>query len=120
MYKPVPNFMRLLGFSAKEDDKIPTVGNFIALAGNENCEYFAKLYEKYSKIPVYKHFDDKKIFNMSDDLNYRRFGYNSLMITDTALFRNPNYHQSTDTIETIDLEKIESIANSVYNTICNL
>jgi hypothetical protein len=31
------------------------------------------------------------------------------MLTDTALFRNPNYHKHTDTVETLDFEAMASI-----------
>lgn len=30
-------------------------------------------------------------------------GYNALMVTDTSFMRNPQYHQPSDTIDTLDL-----------------
>jgi hypothetical protein len=35
------------------------------------------------------------------------------MITDTAFFRNPNYHQASDTLDTLDLEFICDTAQAV-------
>ena len=35
------------------------------------------------------------------------------MLTDTANFRNPNYHKKTDTIDTIDFEFMSRIIRSV-------
>ncbi|NIQ03324.1 MAG: peptidase M28, partial [Nitrospinaceae bacterium] len=35
------------------------------------------------------------------------------MITDTAFLRNPNYHQSTDTLETLDLEFIRDVTQGI-------
>jgi hypothetical protein len=35
------------------------------------------------------------------------------MITDTAFFRNPNYHQATDTVETLDLKFIRDTTEAV-------
>jgi len=39
------------------------------------------------------------------------------MITDTAFYRNPNYHESSDTIDTLDIPKIglfvEALAESL-------
>jgi len=32
-----------------------------------------------------------------------------LMLTDTAPYRNPNYHKTTDTVETLDLQAMASI-----------
>jgi hypothetical protein len=57
---------------------------------------------------------------LSDHRNYWRFGYPALMINDTSCIRNPNYHQPTDTIETLDFEKIAEVINSVYRAITRL
>jgi hypothetical protein len=35
------------------------------------------------------------------------------MVTDTAFFRNPNYHQPSDTLETLNLEFIRDNARAV-------
>jgi hypothetical protein len=35
------------------------------------------------------------------------------MLTDTANFRNPNYHRPTDTLETLNLDFIVSVADGV-------
>jgi hypothetical protein len=34
----------------------------------------------------------------------------SLMVTDTAFFRNPNYHLPSDTIDTLDFEFMAQLA----------
>jgi hypothetical protein len=35
------------------------------------------------------------------------------MLTDTANFRNPHYHQPTDTLETLNLEFLAKVAATV-------
>jgi hypothetical protein len=50
----------------------------------------------------------------SDHLNYWKFGFSALMITDTSFFRNPNYHLPSDTIETLDLQSLCKVIESVY------
>ena len=57
---------------------------------------------------------------MSDQLNYWKFGYPALMINDTSFLRNPNYHMSSDTIETLDFDKMAEVVNGAYFAICNL
>jgi Zn-dependent M28 family amino/carboxypeptidase len=52
--------------------------------------------------------------DFSDHLNYWNYGYPAVMITDTALFRNPNYHKKTDTIETLDFKKMEQVMQAIY------
>ncbi len=53
----------------------------------------------------------------SDHLNYWKFGFSALMITDTSFLRNENYHQTTDTIETLDLLRMCKVIESVYKAI---
>jgi Zn-dependent M28 family amino/carboxypeptidase len=50
---------------------------------------------------------------LSDHSSYWKFGFPAAMITDTAFYRNPNYHQSSDTIETLDFEKMSQVVNAV-------
>ena len=40
---------------------------------------------------------------LSDHSPFWDAGYNAVMVTDTSFMRNPHYHQSSDTIETLDL-----------------
>jgi len=57
---------------------------------------------------------------LSDHHNYWRFGYPALMINDTSFIRNPHYHESTDTIDTLDFEKMTAVIDAVYNAITHL
>jgi Zn-dependent M28 family amino/carboxypeptidase len=41
-------------------------------------------------------------------------GYNALMATDTAFLRNPHYHQSSDTVATLDLAFLEAVCEGLY------
>lgn len=58
--------------------------------------------------------------DFSDHLNYWAVGIPALMITDTAFYRNKNYHQSTDTMQTLNLEMMAKVIDSVYATIVNM
>ena len=42
------------------------------------------------------------------------------MLTDTANFRNPNYHASTDTIETLDLGFMDKVAQTTTAAVIHL
>jgi hypothetical protein len=50
---------------------------------------------------------------LSDHSSYWKFGFPAVMITDTAFYRNPNYHQSSDTIETLDFNKMSQVVQAV-------
>ncbi len=53
----------------------------------------------------------------SDHRNYWNIGAPAIMLTDTAMFRNPNYHEKTDTPETLDFEKMEFLTLDLLNLI---
>ena len=54
---------------------------------------------------------------MSDQRSYWKFGYKALMINDTSFLRNPHYHQKSDTIDTLDFEKMTKVVNSSYRAV---
>ena len=56
----------------------------------------------------------------SDHLCYWDEGYPAIMLTDTALFRNPNYHKHTDTVETLDFQAMASITENLVSAIQRL
>ncbi|MBI1836627.1 MAG: hypothetical protein HYR91_05115 [Flavobacteriia bacterium] len=56
----------------------------------------------------------------SDHLNYWKFGFNALMITDTSFYRNKNYHEHTDTIDTLDIYRMAKVIDGVLNTLIAL
>ncbi len=58
--------------------------------------------------------------DFSDHLNFWSQGWNAVMITDTAFYRNPNYHQVTDTPETLDYVRMADVVTGVYAAITTL
>ena len=57
---------------------------------------------------------------LSDHHNYWKFGFPGLMINDTSYFRNPHYHEPTDTIETLNFQKMAEVVNSTYRGVIAL
>jgi Zn-dependent M28 family amino/carboxypeptidase len=103
----------------------PDKGNFIAVVGMEEYKDFnAKVKSHLSKVAnIDVHGIDFPTSNglagMSDHKNYWKFGYPALMINDTSFMRNPHYHQKTDTIDTLDCEKMAEVVNGVYSAVVN-
>lgn len=58
--------------------------------------------------------------DFSDHLNYWKFGFSALMITDTAFYRNKNYHEPTDTMETLDIKRMAKVIDGVFLTLTAL
>jgi hypothetical protein len=53
----------------------------------------------------------------SDHRSFDREGFQALMITDTALFRYPHYHEPTDTPEKIDNDRLARVTKGVERVI---
>ena len=49
----------------------------------------------------------------SDHRNYWSHGYPAVMVTDTAFLRNPNYHTSNDTVDTLDFGRMAAAARAI-------
>jgi len=52
---------------------------------------------------------------LSDHASFWDEGYRAVMITDTAFDRNPNYHRSSDTMETLDYRFMAELVQSLMN-----
>lgn len=58
--------------------------------------------------------------DFSDHLNYWKYGYSAVMITNTAFYRNKNYHEKTDKIETIDFKRLALVIDELYISLLKL
>lgn len=56
----------------------------------------------------------------SDHWAFWQEGYKAVMVTDTAMFRNPNYHLPTDTPETLDYERLARVIDGLKDVISTL
>ena len=104
----------------------PDTGNFIGVVGKIGQKKITvkirELMKKGSKIPVYSINAPSIIpgVDLSDHRNFWQFGYQAVMITDTAFYRNPNYHRRTDTVNTLDYKKMAEVINGLYYAIKNI
>ena len=57
---------------------------------------------------------------LSDHSPFWDEGFSALMITDTSFMRNPHYHQMSDTIDTLDMEFLERVANGCVRAVNEL
>jgi aminopeptidase-like protein len=58
--------------------------------------------------------------NFSDHRSFWKMGYPAVMITDTAFYRNPNYHTERDTIDTLDFNKMSDLVKGLIHVVKNL
>jgi hypothetical protein len=52
--------------------------------------------------------------DFSDHASYQAEGYRAAMITDTAFFRNPRYHEPSDTWDTLDYGRMAQAVQGVH------
>jgi aminopeptidase YwaD len=109
---------------------VPTVGDFLAIVGNAASAALVAAVEGVAR----QHVPDLKTVPLtvpgngelvpdsrrSDHAAFWHYGFSAVMLTDTANFRNPNYHAPTDTIETLDLGFMEKIARVTTATVIHL
>ncbi len=101
----------------------PDRGDFIAVVGNEVSRHLtsglsAAMRGSVPTLPVIdlvlpgraEQFPDVR---RSDHAPFWDLGFSAVMVTDTANFRNPNYHQPTDVLETLDLDFIRDAAQGI-------
>jgi hypothetical protein len=53
----------------------------------------------------------------SDQRNYWAHGWNAVVVTDTAYFRNPHYHTVHDTEEKLDYVRMARVVDGVFNAV---
>ncbi len=104
----------------------PDTADFIIVVGIKKYDEFNnKIYRLMSKNPdinteIISFSSPDGLAGLSDQRNYWKFGYRALMINDTSFVRNPNYHKASDTIDTLDFNKITEVINSTYYAIVNV
>jgi len=103
-----------------------STGNYILLVRNTSAGAFAKNFSTGFKdlatIDTQNLKAPSKIqgIDFSDHLNYWKFGYDALMVTNTAFYRNYNYHQKSDKMETLDIPEMMKVIDATALAIKNL
>jgi hypothetical protein len=108
----------------------PNVGDFIGVVGNQRSEgllegirqvlkaHVPELPVEFLSVPG--NGEGLQEMRLSDHSPFWDQGLPALLWTDTAFLRNPNYHQPTDRIETLDFEFMRKVAAGVYYSVVEL
>jgi Zn-dependent M28 family amino/carboxypeptidase len=93
----------------------PGTGNFIAMVGNIRSRTLTKSvaaeFHKAVDLPVVTLNAPAIVvgIDFSDHWAFGKFGYEACMVTDTAFYRNPNYHSPADLPETLDYVRMAQV-----------
>ncbi|HSL52786.1 MAG TPA: M28 family peptidase [Pyrinomonadaceae bacterium] len=104
----------------------PSTGNYIAVVGRLSDGLLARrtkaAMRSATPLPVYSINAPQFVtgVDFSDQRNYWHAGYNAVMITDTAFYRNRNYHTAQDTAEKLDYKRMAMVVEGVYAAVSEL
>lgn len=99
--------------------RYPSEGNFIAVVGRtDQGELVDRVHRALGTVSGLSSESLAAPRNLqgvdfSDHASYWDEGYPAVMVTDTALFRNPHYHTPTDTWDTLDYERMAKVVRGV-------
>ena len=130
--------VEMVGFTAPRQDyppylnpkHYPNVGDFIAIIGNERSkELLEKVCQSFKtnspQLPlellvVPGNGEAMEEARLSDHSPFWDQGLSALMVTDTGFLRNPNYHLSSDRMETLNFEFMHKVATGVFYSVKEL
>lgn len=104
----------------------PTTGNFIGFVGNAGSRKFLRraisLFRQQAKLPSEGAALPAFLpgVGWSDQWAFWQHGYPGIMITDTAPFRYPHYHEATDTPDKLDYDRFTLVVSGVEGMIKDL
>lgn len=105
----------------------PSTGDFIAVVGKNSSRPLVRAVvdelERHGPVPVESIAAPATItgIDWSDHWSFWQAGWpDAVMITDTAVFRNPNYHEPSDTPDTLDYERLAWVVVALDGTLREL
>lgn len=104
----------------------PSKGNFVGFVGNLSSRSLVResigYFRKASQFPSEGVAAPSGITGIgwSDQWSYWQEGYPAIMITDTAPFRNPNYHKLSDTSEKLNYEPMARVVIGITKLVQHL
>jgi Zn-dependent M28 family amino/carboxypeptidase len=104
----------------------PSRANFLAAVGNLRSLplvlQFRRGFKRNSRLPLYSIALPERVnaIRLSDNSSFWDQHYPALMITDTSFCRNPHYHQSTDSPDTLDYPRLAQATVGVASAVARL
>jgi Zn-dependent M28 family amino/carboxypeptidase len=133
------HILEMVGFTSQEPSsqknpvpmiQCPEVADFLGLVGTHQSRHILDHVHAcagYSGIPVYGLYLPESSLAVirltaphvfrSDQSSFWHMGIPALMWTDTAEFRNTNYHQPTDTPDTLDYRFMSEVARLLIHSV---
>jgi len=104
--------------------KLPTVGNFYSVVGHQPHDAFTQEIQSAMEkmrttesIPLQLPEPLVSAIDLSDHRNFLEVGFPSVMINDTVFYRNKNYHEVTDTPDTLNYDRMAELVEVLVHWI---
>ena len=104
----------------------PSEGNFITLVGNFSSKGFLNrvkgAFKRGTGLPVETLISISIIpgVDFSDHRSFWKFGYDAIMVTDTAFYRNPQYHGPGDIPGILDYDRMTEVVIGLKSAVLKL
>ncbi len=104
----------------------PSKGNFILFIGNLGSRVLVRAAVRSFRASVNFPSEGSAVptavpgVGWSDHWSFWQQGYPAIMVTDTAPFRNPNYHQPTDKPDTLDYDRMARVVHGLVGVVSDL
>jgi len=104
----------------------PAAGYYLAIVGAPRyrglTERITREFRNHSQVKVWGISIPRIIpgIDFSDHASFWKEGYPAVMVTDTAFYRNPHYHQPTDTYEKLNYPILAEVTKGLYYAIFSM
>jgi Zn-dependent M28 family amino/carboxypeptidase len=104
----------------------PSTGNFIAFVGNWSSRGLVRdaigSFRRHTRFPSEGGAPPGAIEGVgwSDHWSFWQAGYPAIMVTDTAPFRYPHYHEATDTPDKVDHDRLARVVAGLARVVMDL
>ena len=115
--------MNVMWYVGKFDE---ATWHFLAAVGNLRsgrlCWGFRRGFKRATALPLFSIVLPERVHSirLSDNSSFWDQGYPALMLTDTSFLRNPHYHMPTDTLETLDYDRMAQVALGVAGAVARI
>jgi hypothetical protein len=120
------NFVKQKFPLERMSENCPVLGNFLTVISLPSYSNYAYLWKN-----VYNSLTGKKIhefiapasingINLSDHSSFHKYGFPSILITDTGFYRNDNYHTENDLYNTINFNFLSKNISNICKTVVEL
>lgn len=104
----------------------PDKGNFIGFVSNRDSRAFLReaigIFREHAQVSSEGGIAPEFVngIGWSDHWSFWRAGYPGIMVTDTAIFRYPHYHQPTDTVDKINFDTLTRVVTGLEKVVAGL